>query len=169
MDSHNTDLHKLIFGRERYCDLIPLCEKHHQTKHLHTETGDRVTSSTMENADVRYIGFYIGKYAGKKQAEIHIALTVKKGIKADRSRHLGQPQVNRETWYSILDYEATTIPLTAAYKLAEYYDGYTQEFKRQLLIDNGVSEKDIDACLKAGFVPKNKNFEDYYDLLEETN
>ena len=167
---YNSNSHKLIFGRERYSDLMPLCQKHHQEKHLRTQNGDRVTSSSMKTAKVRYAGFYIGKYLDESEVGIHLILTVNKGIKQNRFGFQDAlRKVNKGPWYSIYDWKELTLTQDEAENFIKKYDEKSQAEKKNFLINKGISEKDIDACLKAGFVPKNKNFEDYYDLLEETN
>ena len=167
---YNSNSHKLIFGRERYSDLMPLCQKHHQEKHLRTENGDRVTSSSMGTAKVRYVGFYIGKYLDESQVGIHLILTVNKGIKQNRFGYADAfIKVNRGLWYSIFDWKELTCKKEEAEAFVSKYDEMSQAEKKNFLIKKGISEKDIDVCVKIGFVPKNKNFEDYYDLLEETN
>ena len=165
---YNSNSHKLIFGRERYSDLMPLCQKHHQEKHLRTQNGDRVTSSSMETAKVRYIGFYIGKYIYEKEVKLHVSYTVNKGFKGRRDTFKGKRKVNDKDWYSIYDYIETTLPLEEVIKITNELDDQSQEEKKKLLIEKGVSEEEINFCLLLGFVPKNKDYNLYNYILEET-
>lgn len=168
---YNFNSHKLIFGRERYSDLMPLCQKHHQEKHLRTEKGDRETSSTMQTATVRYVGFYIGKYLDEEEVQIHLALTVNKGVKQDRSGFKDAVmKVNKGPWYSIFDWKELTSEKKIAQEFTNKYDSLSQEQKKNFLIKKGISEDFINECLMKGFVPKNRKFEsNSNDLLAETN
>ena len=165
---YNSNSHKLIFGRERYSDLMPLCQKHHQEKHLRTANGDRVMSSSNTDADVRYIGFFIGKYIGEKKPQIHVSYTAGKGVKVGRGSKNGQSKVNDKDWYAIY-YIETTASFDDVRLETKKLDGMTQEDKKIYLIENGVSETEINFCLLLGFVPKNRDYSSYNDLLEEIN
>lgn len=168
---YNSSSHKLIFGRERYSDLMPLCEKHHQEKHLRTENGDRVQSSSVKGAKKFYIGFYIGKYRDEEEVKIHIVYTVNQGIKQDRSKwNDAKIKVNVGAWYSIFNWKKIIGTKDQAEEYTSEYDGKSQEWKKQFLIDHKVPEKFINECLKKGYVPKNRKFEsDFYDNMAEIN
>jgi hypothetical protein len=168
------NLDNSLLGKERYCDLVWLCEEHHKIIHHREPDGSMVQSDKVKNSESHWVHILVGKHYGEKEINFHFSCTTRSDHKRSRIGHYtpDKKDVNERDWYAIYTFPEI---FSSAQIGRAFIEDKKKIFKRKndfykFLIKNGIDKSVIKKAWRDGgiFEPINQG-KKTYDLLETTN
>jgi hypothetical protein len=165
---------KSLLGKERYCDLVWLCEEHHKIIHARESDGSMVRSDKVKNSQTHWVHIFVGKHYGEEKVNFHFSCTTRCDKKKSRAKWI-EPEktdVNEREWYAIYTFPEifSTNDLGTEFIKEKKKEIVTKKDFYKFLINNGVNKSLIEKAWRDGgiFEPINQG-QINNDLLEETN